>query len=92
MFSFSVNIIYSPKLDKYYVDYTADMGKWLVEQNSASSRFTAIASDWEFKFCEVYTSPGTSAGKRKTNQNKKSIKDFEWLISSPTCFRSDNLH
>ena len=47
---FSLYIIYSPKLDKYYVGHTRNMSTRLEQHNAGISTFTAKANDWVLKF------------------------------------------
>ena len=44
-----VYIIYSPKLDKFYVGETSDLGRRLAWHNSGefTGSYSKIASDWE---------------------------------------------
>jgi putative endonuclease len=49
-----VYIIYSSKLDRYYVGYTENIDKRLVEHNSGISKFTSKATDWELKYSAAF--------------------------------------
>ena len=51
-----VYIIYSAKLDRYYIGYTEDVDVRLVQHNSGLSSFTSRASDWRVMYQEVFTS------------------------------------
>ena len=51
---FSVYIIYSEVLDRYYVGHTADIDKRLKEHNSGASSFTSKAQDWLLKYREDF--------------------------------------
>ena len=53
---FSVYIIYSAKIDKYYIGYTENMAKRLADHNSGISDFTSKASDWVVKRTEAFSS------------------------------------
>ena len=51
-FMFTLYILYSTKLDKFYIGYTADVEKRLREHNSDISTFTAKANDWILEYSE----------------------------------------
>ena len=80
---FSVYIIYSTSLDKYYVGYTIDLEKRLVEHNAGISTFTSKAKDWELKWSKGFGSREDAMKEEKKIKSKKSRKYIEWLINSP---------
>ncbi len=82
MDQFYVYIIYSLSADKYYVGYTIDLKKRLVEHNSGISTFTAKFSDWLLKYAEVFASREEAMKREREIKKKKSRKYIEWLISS----------
>ncbi|MBL7739595.1 MAG: GIY-YIG nuclease family protein [Chitinophagaceae bacterium] len=79
---FFVYIIYSQKLDKYYIGYTSDLQKRLSEHNSGFSSFTASADDWTLKYSESYPDRESAMKREKEIKSKKSRKYIEWLINS----------
>ena len=80
--TYSVYIIYSAFLDKYYVGYSEDTNQRLEQHKSGISDFTANANDWVLKYSEPFDTR-TDAMKRETEiKKKKSRKYIEWLISS----------
>ena len=81
MLSFSVYIIYSSQLDKYYIGYTSDLIKRLDEHNSGISTFTAKANDWILKWSKSFASREEAMTEEKRIKNKKSRKYIEQLIS-----------
>jgi len=80
--SYTVYIIHSTKLDKYYIGYAEDVLLRLEQHNSGISTFTAKASDWQLKFTELFPTREAAMKREKDIKNKKSIKYIEWLISS----------
>jgi putative endonuclease len=50
----NVYILYSPKIDKYYIGACTDMERRLYEHNIGHSKFTATGMPWELKYTEVY--------------------------------------
>jgi putative endonuclease len=79
---FYVYIIYSEKLNKFYIGYTSDLQKRLVDHNSGISAFTAKANDWILKYNEVFDSRETAMKREKELKNKKSRKYIEWIIDT----------
>ena len=79
---FHVYIIYSLKLDKYYVGYSSDLNKRLAEHNSGISKYTSKANDWMQKFSERFTTREEAMKREKEIKNKKSRKYIEYLINS----------
>ena len=80
--SYTVYIIYSSTLDKYYTGYTENVLLRLEQHNSAISTFTAKASDWQLKYSEVFPTRETAMKREKEIKNKKSRKYIEWLVNS----------
>ena len=78
---FSVYIIYSLKLDKYYICYTIDLVKRLQEHNAGISSFTAKATDWVLKYQEEYSSREEAMKREREIKGKKSRKYIEWLVN-----------
>ena len=79
---FVVYIVYSAAVDKYYVGYTVDIKKRLVEHNTGISTYTAKATDWELKFAREFMSRKEAMSEERRIKAKKSRKYIEWLISS----------
>jgi putative endonuclease len=67
---FIVYIIFSNKLNRYYVGYTSDLEKRIIEHNSGMSTFTSKATDWQIMLTEEFDSRET-AHKRELEIKKK---------------------
>ena len=78
---FIVYIIYSIRLNRYYVGYSQDVQKRLDEHNSGISDFTAKTNDWQLKYTESFADRKGAISREKEIKNKKSRKYIEWLIS-----------
>jgi len=81
MDQFTVYIVYSPTLDKYYVGYTTDLPKRLTEHNSGISTYTSKASDWIIKYTENFSDRESAMKREREIKNKKSRKYIVWLIA-----------
>ncbi len=80
--SFSVYIIYSPTLDRYYTGHTVDLAGRLEQHNSGVSKFTSKATDWHLSYEELYTTRTEAIKREKEIKSKKSRKYIESLISN----------
>ena len=73
-------IIYSAKLNKYYVGACLDLERRLYEHNIGHSKFTSTGIPWILKYKEVFESL-QEAKKRESHIKKmKSRKYIESLI------------
>jgi putative endonuclease len=77
---FYVYIIYSGKLDRYYVGYTSDVVIRLEQHNTGESSFTSKASDWKLMYQELYLNREEAHKREISIKKKKSRKYIEWLI------------
>ena len=76
-----VYIIYSLKLDKFYVGYTENISVRLNQHNEGISSFTSKARDWDLKYTEAFSSREEAHKREMEIKRKKSRKYIEWLIS-----------
>jgi len=77
---FFLYVIFSAKLNRYYVGYTADLEKRLTEHNTGLSHFTAKAADWTLMYKEEYNTREEANQRERNIKKKKSRKYIEWLI------------
>jgi len=77
----NVYILYSSKIDKYYIGACIDMERRLYEHNIGHSKFTATGLPWELKYTESY--PNLQEAKKRELQIKKmkSRKYIEKIIA-----------
>jgi putative endonuclease len=74
-------IIYSRKLDKYYVGQTEDLESRLSDHNAGISVYTSKASDWQLMYFETFETRKEAISREQMIKGKKSRKYIEWLIS-----------
>ncbi len=79
---YSVYIIFSAKLDKYYVGYTEDLVVRFAQHNEGISDFTSVAQDWTLVYSEPFETREAARKREMEIKKKKSRKYLEWLISS----------
>ena len=75
-------ILYSVKLNKYYVGSTSDLDRRLHDHNRGKEKFTRTGMPWNLVYAEPFEEL-TMARKRELEiKKKKSRKYIEQLISS----------
>jgi putative endonuclease len=79
---FTVYIIFSPSLDKYYIGHTQNIDLRLQQHNNGLSDYTAKASDWVLKYTELFTTRYAASRREREIKTKKSRKYIEFLINS----------
>ena len=83
-----VYIIYSKKIDRYYIGHTDDL-KWRMERhNSGWGKYTKRGIPWELKYYEQYKTKSEAIKREKEIKKKKSRKYIEALIHAggrPDC-------
>ncbi|MFT3935201.1 MAG: GIY-YIG nuclease family protein [Chitinophagaceae bacterium] len=74
-------IIYSEKLDKYYVGACIDMERRLYEHNIGHSTFTSTGIPWTLKYKEYFNSLPEAKKREMYIKRMKSRKYIESLIA-----------
>jgi putative endonuclease len=80
--SYFVYIIYSKKLNKYYVGYSENIILRLQQHNEGISIFTSKANDWKLVYHEPFATRQEAQKREKAIKAKKSRRYIEWLIGS----------
>ena len=78
---FTLYIIYSRQIDKYYIGYTSDLEKRMKEHGSGISTYTSKATDWILKYTELFPERGQAMAREKEIKKKKSRSYIEWLVN-----------
>ena len=76
-----VYIIYSTKVNKYYVGACTNLERRLYEHNIAHSTFTSTGIPWELKYTEEFATLPEAKKREKDIKNKKSRVYIEQLIA-----------
>lgn len=80
---FTLYILYSSSLDKYYIGFTGDdLDERIRKHNSNHKGFTGKANDWVVKYTEIFTTKELAMRREKNIKNWKSRKMIELLIQS----------
>ena len=78
---FYAYILYSKKLDKYYVGSTMNIKNRLKYHLASSGGFTSKAKDWEIKYAEAFDSRSEAIKRELQIKKWKSRKMIEKLIN-----------
>ena len=75
-----VYILYSDKIDKYYVGFTQDLAKRFVRHLQSGKGFTSRAKDWKVVYQEFYDTKIEAYSREREIKQWKSRKKIEELI------------
>ena len=81
-FMFYLYILYSSKLDRFYVGHTENIELRLIQHNNGISAFTSKANDWTLVYKESFPTRENAHKREREIKKKKSRKYIEWLIQS----------
>ena len=73
-------IIYSARVNKYYVGACTNLERRLYEHNIGHSTFTSTGIPWELKYTEQFDSLPDSKRREPEIKNRKSRKYIEQMI------------
>ena len=82
MLMYFVYIIYSEKLDKYYIGYSTDIEFRLKKHNSISKGFTNLGKPWTLVYSEVFNSKHEAMAREKQLKNWKNRDRIKTLIEA----------
>ena len=76
-------ILYSERLDHYYVGYTNDIERRLSEHNRMKGKYTDRGIPWELVYTEEYELKEKAQERERTIKSRKSRLFIESLIKKP---------
>lgn len=80
---FTVYILYSNLLSRYYIGFTGDdPGQRLKEHLLSKGHFTSKAKDWVVVYTEKHSTKDSAMRRERQIKNWKSRKMIEYLIHS----------
>jgi len=79
---FHCYIIYSEKLDKFYVGSTENIETRIAQHNAAMSDFTSKGIPWKLMYSEAFGSRTEAANRERAIKKKKSRRYIEYLIAA----------
>jgi putative endonuclease len=74
-------ILYSEKLNKYYIGACIDMERRLYEHNIGHSKFTSLGIPWKLLYTEEFEDLGAAKKRELQVKKMKSRKYIEELLS-----------
>jgi putative endonuclease len=78
---FTVYILFSKKLNKYYIGFTSDLNARIIRHNQAGKSFTGKTNDWKIVYSEEFEEKTEAINREKQIKGWKSRKMVEKLIS-----------
>jgi putative endonuclease len=75
-------ILFSTKLDKYYVGSTPDLERRVHDHNRGKGKFTRTGMPWQLVYAEPFEELGLARKRELEIKKKKSRKYIELLVSS----------
>ncbi len=78
---YTVYILYSIKLSRYYVGYTNNLERRLKEHNRKKGKFTDRGIPWEIKYTENYLTKEEAQKREAYIKSRKSKQYIEQLIA-----------
>lgn len=73
-------ILYSPKIDKYYVGYTHDLELRVERHNSGWGKFSSSGIPWKLVYSEEFNSKSDALKREREIKGRKSRSYIEKLI------------
>jgi putative endonuclease len=77
---FTVYILHSKSLDRYYVGHTANMKDRIKRHNSGRSKSTKAGIPWKLMYTETFTTKASAYQRELEIKAKKSRKYIEQLL------------
>ena len=73
-------ILFSEKLNKYYVGSTTDLDRRLLEHNRGKEKFTSMGCPWVLVYHECFDLLKGARDRERNIKKQKSRQYIEWLI------------
>ena len=77
---FIVYILYSTKLDKYYIGFSSDIKDRLVKHNRKSKGFSSLGRPWIIVYTESFNNKKDAMSREKQLKSWKNRERLETLI------------
>jgi putative endonuclease len=78
---YTVYVLYSQRIDRYYIGYTNDLERRFSEHNRHKGKFTDRGIPWELKYTENYSLKSEAHIRELFIKGQKSRSFIEELIS-----------
>ena len=77
-----VYIIYSHKLDKYYIGYSSDVHERILKHNRRSKGFSSLGRPWIIVYTESFNNKKDAMARERQLKKWKNRERLETLINS----------
>jgi putative endonuclease len=78
---YTLYILHSKTVDRYYIGYTNDLTRRLREHNRVKGKFTDVGIPWEVVYTESYNAKKDAMTREKYIKSRKSKKFIFELIA-----------
>jgi len=78
---YSTYILWSEKLQKYYIGYTDNLSRRITEHNAGKSTYTKLGIPWTLMYHEEFISKAEAMRREREIKNRKSKKYIETIIN-----------
>ncbi|WP_429416517.1 GIY-YIG nuclease family protein [Roseimarinus sediminis] len=78
---YTVYILYSARIDHYYVGYTNDLKRRLYEHNRRKGKYTDRGIPWELKYTEQFSTKAEALSRELFLKRQKSRSFIEAIIN-----------
>ncbi|WP_429416520.1 GIY-YIG nuclease family protein [Roseimarinus sediminis] len=78
---YTVYILYSTRIDHFYVGYTNDLKRRLYEHNRRKGKYTDRGIPWELKYTEQFSTKAEALSRELFLKRQKSHSFFEAIIN-----------
>jgi putative endonuclease len=79
---YTVYIIYSDKLDKYYIGFSSNVGERLLKHNRKSKGFSNAGRPWVLVYTQTYSNKQDAMQREKQLKGWKNRERLEAIIKS----------
>ena len=78
---YSTYILWSDKLQKYYIGHTDNLSRRMTEHNTGKSKYTKLGKSWTLMYHEEFTTKAEAMEREQEIKNRKSKKYIETIIN-----------
>jgi putative endonuclease len=78
---YSTYILWSEKLQKYYVGHTDNLSRRITEHNTGKSTYTKLGKPWSLAYHEEFTTKAEAMGREREIKHRKSRRYIESIIN-----------
>ena len=77
---YTVYIIYSKRIDRFYIGFSSDVEDRLLKHNRSAKGFTSIGKPWVLVYTEIFSEKKSAMAREKQLKNWKNRERLLTLI------------